>query len=446
MLKSNLSFLCLLQWVALSRSDPCTLCKNSTSNIILSYEKELNIVTANESLIHNCSELENYVAVLEATSQECAAYQSIGTLCGCPEPENACLFCSSLNEMGDATYKPRFPFTQGLPFNPTCEMVQAMGKYHSEAGTHQCQRELQFYSYLCGCPFIFQKRQNILEWLPRVSATLSFLGSSFIVQDILKSQKKHAMTYHQIIIAMSVVDMLSSIAWALSVIPLPSEELGPSGARGNHATCKAQGFFIEFGLTSPFFNLALSIYYVLVVKYGWKEDRVSKKRPYLLGLPLLCGLGIALAGIPHYGPDISMCYVDQSADDNYLLPLVFLFAPIFLVILFGTIAVIIVYWSVRQKERASRRWTMRTDHHPNLERKVFLAITLVPCFFLCFMASGNHSPFRGHSILQSILVSLLGYIPCSASGFFEFLGLHSSQIAATAFFHTNVLNHISEHT
>jgi hypothetical protein len=35
------------------------------------------------------------------------------------------------------------------------------------------------------------------------------------------------------------------------------------------------GFFVQFGIASPIYNLALAIYYLLVVRYRWTEGRLK---------------------------------------------------------------------------------------------------------------------------------------------------------------------------
>lgn len=51
-------------------------------------------------------------------------------------------------------------------------------------------------------------------------------------------------------LAIAVFDIFSSAAWAFSTLPIPEyDEYGDPtniyGARGNDATCTAQGFFIQ---------------------------------------------------------------------------------------------------------------------------------------------------------------------------------------------------------
>jgi hypothetical protein len=72
----------------------------------------------------------------------------------------------------------------------------------------------------------------------------------------------------QIMLGMSVFDVVGAFAWALSTAPIPKyNKDGDStyiyGAIGNNATCKLQGFLIQLSFTSIFYNVALSMYYLL---------------------------------------------------------------------------------------------------------------------------------------------------------------------------------------
>jgi len=101
----------------------------------------------------------------------------------------------------------------------------------------------------------------------------------------------------QIVLGMSVFDLCSSAAHMFSTLPIPEYEYfniddddderrmdiepipsGIYGAKGNQATCGAQGFFLQLGYTSALYNMALSVYYLLVIKRGVRESQLQKFR------------------------------------------------------------------------------------------------------------------------------------------------------------------------
>jgi hypothetical protein len=85
---------------------------------------------------------------------------------------------------------------------------------------------------------------------------------------------------------------------ALSTWPIPKES-GIQWAVGNRTTCNVQGFFTQMTIIGALYNGSLSVYYVLVTRYGWREHDF-KKRPWVQALlhaiPMVWGIGTAIAG------------------------------------------------------------------------------------------------------------------------------------------------------
>jgi hypothetical protein len=175
----------------------------------------------------------------------------------------------------------------------------------------------------------------------------------------------------QLLLTMSCVDCLSSTAWLLGTIPSPETfsngvSTNTYGARGNDATCKAQTFFIQLGLAVAFCNLALAVYYMLVIIYGWREHRTQKYRLWIIGLPLFIGLGLACAAIPFSGSlYFNICYVDNAIALIFLVTI-----PISIVTFLATAIMFTIYWKVYHQERRVRRWVVGSNVQ-SLPRKVF---------------------------------------------------------------------------
>jgi hypothetical protein len=185
-------------------------------------------------------------------------------------------------------------------FDTTCEDVDlALGQLDRREFYCWSAKEL---THQCGCnkgvawyygAATVAKHAVLLAWIPRVSGVLSLLGSGYIIQDIFRWYRRtHSITtYHMLMLGMSLFDISSSIAWMFSTLPVPQNDwvgaLGacklasysfPSdididwypliflpcfkdGARGNEATCKTQGFFLELGFVgSSTFNVSLTFF------------------------------------------------------------------------------------------------------------------------------------------------------------------------------------------
>lgn len=62
--------------------------------------------------------------------------------------------------------------------------------------------------------------------------------------------------------------------------------------------CKAQGFMVQLTVVSgPVYSGLLTLYYLLTIRYGWKEDRTKKVEPYMHALAILLGLSTAIVGL-----------------------------------------------------------------------------------------------------------------------------------------------------
>ena len=159
---------------------------------------------------------------------------------------------------------------------------------------------------------------------------------------------------------MSVFDIVSSIAWALTSVPIPEYSpygfpTGIYGARGTDQTCTAQGFFVQLGVTGALYNLSLSCYYTLAIALGWTETKLRRVRIFL-HLPAVIGLALALAGIPYYAQAIWGCYLQPPPIADAFHVSVFFMLPIASVVAIATINMLIVTLAVRRNLRRSRKW------------------------------------------------------------------------------------------
>lgn len=260
-----------------------------------------------------------------------------------------CDFCPE----NDILYPEReFPlFGEGIK----CWQVQKFFQTVEVSSDSENCRLAKMMNHVCGCAgsgyagASNETKQIVLAWLPRMMAILSFFGSSFIIYDTSKSQESRGRLLNQLLMGLSVYDIFGSCAYSLTTLPIPKDDpYGPIyGARGNDATCTAQGFFIQIGTISAYTNVSLAIYYLLVIKFGWSENRVKKRRWLLLLCPLVLGLAFAFAGIPYYGSLLLWC--NNTA-------LYWPDIPVAVAIGVATLIMTTVCWDVYKKEKASASW------------------------------------------------------------------------------------------
>jgi len=118
----------------------------------------------------------------------------------------------------------------------------------------------------------------------KTSAMLSTIASLVVIYLIVRPiQNRDAnKTYLRIIFLLSLHDVLSSFAVFMSTWAAPRDNLHASqmpGCFGNWTTCEIQGFFISYGYSScMIYNSLLSLYFLLFIKHGWKEEKFDNMK------------------------------------------------------------------------------------------------------------------------------------------------------------------------
>ncbi len=120
-----------------------------------------------------------------------------------------------------------------------------------------------------------------LGWMiPASSASISILFSIIVISFIVRS-KDLSSSYHRIMLFMSSWDVASSLAIALTTIPMPTDvhDVYPFAGRafGNALTCTCQGLVLLVGwIYAIGSNCTLNIYYVCTIRYGISDETVNK--------------------------------------------------------------------------------------------------------------------------------------------------------------------------
>ncbi len=151
------------------------------------------------------------------------------------------------------------------------------------------------------------------------SSTFSAASSLLIISIILRSPSKLSSSYQRIMFSLCSWDTISSIAIALSTLPMSKDVLDVyefvGVVLGNAGTCTAQAFAITAGQTFAIAsNVTLSVYYVSTIRYKMTDQTVKKKLlPFMLGFSCLIGLPICLAplvmGLYNPRPFEPYCYI-----------------------------------------------------------------------------------------------------------------------------------------
>jgi hypothetical protein len=145
--------------------------------------------------------------------------------------------------------------------------------------------------------------------IQRVMGTISLIGSSYVIEEVLRDERKRNHSFHRLMVGLSISDVLSSFfANILSTAPIPKgyQVL----AVGNVATCDIQGFIISACvLVTILYNCSLTMYNLVQLKYNWINRRIKALEKWLHILPWSVGLSIAVVAVVFktYGPSGLIC-------------------------------------------------------------------------------------------------------------------------------------------
>ena len=243
-------------------------------------------------------------------------------------------------------------------------------------------------------------QQMAVAIAPKFTAGLSTLASITTIFLILRSSRRNVKnfgTYHRLVLGMSFCELSSSVAWFFTTWPIPRDTQGVYGAVGTQGTCTAQGFFAQFSISSVMYNASLSVYYVLVIVYGWSERRIVKIEPYIHLHAMSWGLGTGLAGIgltlfnqvgwdcwlsayplgctESWKSDDGVATTCTRGDNGSIYQWAFYYAPLWVVIVAVMLLMRSVYMTVRKQEIAmEKRQSVLNDDRVRMKKSRQIAI------------------------------------------------------------------------
>lgn len=224
----------------------------------------------------------------------------------------------------------------------------------------------------------------LLAVVPKVPATLSIIGSSSIIYYVLTRRRKGntVFLYHRIMLGMSCSDLVASIVYFLGTWLVPRGTEGRYGpvylASGNERTCDVSGFLVQFAVCSPIYNGMLALYYLLLVRFKWTEQRLHKIEPLFHTVPICFGFGTSVAGLVLrlYGNVEWLCWINPNPpqERTKAYQWTFLFAPVWVCVGFVTLVMISLYVQMRALERANNRYSIGPNSSRKHERSTQIAV------------------------------------------------------------------------
>lgn len=215
--------------------------------------------------------------------------------------------------------------------------------------------------------------QKTLTSVLRVSGGLSTFGSVWIISEIMVSETRRKSTFHHLMLGMSICDALCSSWLFVSSWALPAGYWW--GAVGNTGTCRAQGFFIHISLAVPIYNASIALYYMLKIKYNWKDFEFAKKvepSVHVIAVTMAMTYTIIAISIGMYHPTGPICLdsydpklcdaADPQGEDCQFRVrwsntfTTWWYTVVFLCMLIAAGAMAMVYFAVRGMEKKMQKW------------------------------------------------------------------------------------------
>ena len=367
--------------------DGCTLCPD---NHPVEYADKTIDFISNDTFgfVPTCEFEEAYLKTLSQNESICQSMEEISAHCGCPYlptlAKEECRMCDNdipqeKLGMNVGFLGGRTPEYLGPPegIEETCEYVKLRTRFVEQfdhtGRTDECS-EVVRRGLHCGCNdswhnkagYSTLRQKRIFISLMVLAATLTLIGSVMVMVDILRDKKKRKL-YHQIMLGMVIFDFITGLAFVMGPLPVPQYWDGDPtvvlGAHGTTGTCMTQGFFVQLGLGTIFYNVSLTMYYKLVIVDGWRADRLQKYRIWFHVIPSMIAVGLALGAIPFYGPFVGHCHLNlilvpvESGANLHVGFLYFLYGPLFLSIVILGVITMKIFLSVKSTANQSSRWT-----------------------------------------------------------------------------------------
>jgi len=280
---------------------------------------------------------------------------------------------------------------------------------------------------------------------PKVSGIISLFASIVLIRDVLSSKKKRSNTYSRIMLGMTIIDILVSIAFILSTWAIPIDgvdtDIQAPYRSGNTSTCIIQGILVQLAIASNIYNLCLAIYFFLSVRTRCLEEEMKKYEKMMHLAALTFGFGTAIAGIPLklYNSAGPWCWISslphscgltKKSDPStcirgkyaYAYRYAFFYFPLWIIILAITVIMTTMACHVRKVEKQTVRYSFSVETRNSLTSKVARqAFFYVIALYLTWGPGSVGRLLETFNVQTSFLGLLLATFLAPLQGFFNCL-------------------------
>lgn len=224
---------------------------------------------------------------------------------------------------------------------------------------------------------ISEKQFVALAIVPKITASISIPCQLWIIKEVIIDHREgRGKATSRALLAMGCIDIMASFGWFLSTWAAPSGTEGVPFASGGTRSCTFQGFLLQLAIGAPMYNCLLSLFYLLMICFGWSESRLNRleRGLHLTIIVFASGTGIALIPLGMYNHVSAVCWVMglpqgcgnsnynpgsepcERGDYAWLVGLSLFYIPLWVCILFTTTAMSMVYRKVRRREARNQRY------------------------------------------------------------------------------------------
>jgi len=224
----------------------CSLCRDGSD--VTMPDREISFAEKLFGFAPTCWQAQMATSHMDEGSKDCRDAQLIGSFCGCPAIENACILCPGENMTEPDRRHVRMYELRGIDIK--CSEMADLFLQIDESSV-ECFLG-RYTNWECGCNEGFYRYMGtrtdrdkiLLSILAKISGSLSVFGCLFVIQDYWRGDRGNL--YRKIMFMSSWFHLMTAVSWMIGPAAIPAYDIYGNdtniyGAKGNDATCKAQG-------------------------------------------------------------------------------------------------------------------------------------------------------------------------------------------------------------
>ncbi|CAB9505608.1 expressed unknown protein [Seminavis robusta] len=206
--------------------------------------------------------------------------------------------------------------------------------------------------------------------ITKITSLISYVGCVWILLDVLGDAEKRRQVYHRLMLGYSIIFCIGGPFAIASTWPIPPDtQPYVVWAVGTDLSCHIQGFMIQVFASLFLYSTSLAAYFVMVIRFQWKERTIQRYEWFLHGVPWAFGLGTAIAGsaMDMYANSFLWCWFGGT-EDAYIYRWAFYYAPLWFCFLLVLIGMGSILWRVHTTERESAKFEAQWKAKREIQR------------------------------------------------------------------------------